>query len=144
MRDGRAARGRIGGRCGSDGVGELGGLGGRGRLGAAAGALGAVATLLAGCATRQAVPLDCVTEEVVVYVDGRLLAENPGLLELSTDEPHKLYFKRPGFEPQLVVLDPSVDADGRESLEPRDVCAELRPIGLDRELTIEAEDEAPN
>jgi hypothetical protein len=103
----------------------------------------AVAALLAGCATKQAVPLHCVTEEVVVYVDGRLLAEDPDLLELSADEPHKLYFKRPGYEPQLVVLDPRADADGHPVLEPRDVCAELRPIGLDRELTIETEEDAP-
>jgi hypothetical protein len=102
------------------------------------------AALLAACASRQPVPLDCVTEEVVVYVDGRLLAEDPHMLELSADEPHKLYFKRPGYEPQLIVLDPKVDGDGRASLEPRDVCAELRPIGLDRELTIEGEEEAPH
>jgi hypothetical protein len=110
----------------------------------AAATFAAAGALLAGCAAKQAIPLDCVTEEVVVYVDGRLLAEDPNLLELSTDEPHKLYFKRPGFEPQLVVLDPGVDADGRRTLEPRDVCAELRPIGLDRELTIEVDQDAPN
>jgi len=100
-----------------------------------------IVAILAGCAAKQAIPLDCVTQEVVVYVDGRLLAEHPELLELRADQPHKLYFKRPGYEPQLVVLDSREDADGRPRLEPRDVCAELRPIGLDRELTIEAEDE---
>jgi hypothetical protein len=106
-------------------------------------AAGLAAVAAAGCAAKQAVPLDCITEDVVVYVDGRLLAEDPGVLELSADEPHKLYFKRPGHEPQLVVLDPRVDADGRTRLEPADVCAQLKPIGLDRELTIEAEDGPP-
>ena len=93
-----------------------------------------------GCAARQTVPLDCVTEEVVVYVDGQLLEEHPDALELRVDEPHKLYFKRPGHEPELVVLDSVTGDDGRPRLEPSNVCVELVPIGLERELTIEAED----
>lgn len=104
----------------------------------------AIAGVLAlGCAARQQFPLsECVTEEMVVYVDGRLLAENPDVLELRADEPHKLYFKRPGHEPVLVVLESRPDHDGRPRLEPADVCVELVPVGLERELTIEAEEDA--
>ena len=97
--------------------------------------------LAVGCAAKQRIPLDCVTEEVVIYVDGKVLAENPDALELRADEPHKVFFKRPGHEPELVVLESTLDADGRARLEPADVCVELVPIGVERELTIEAGDE---
>jgi hypothetical protein len=97
------------------------------------------ALLSVGCAAKQRIPLDCVTEEVVVYVDGQLLAEHPDALELRADEPHKIYFKRPGHEPELVVLDTARGDDGRPRLSPANVCVELVPIGLERELTIEAE-----
>lgn len=97
--------------------------------------------LLPGCAAKQSVPLECVAEEVEIYVDGRLLEERVDELRLPVDEPHKLYFKRPGHEPQLVVLEPSQDPDGRLRLEPADVCVELVPIGLDRKLTIELDEE---
>jgi len=100
-----------------------------------------LAALLAfGCAAKQRIPLDCVTEEVVVYVDGQLLEEHPDALELRADEPHKIYFKRPGHEPELVVLDTATGDDGRPRLSPDNVCVELVPIGVERELTIEAED----
>lgn len=98
--------------------------------------------LLAGCAAKQQVPLDCVTEEVLVYVDGKLLAENPDVVELAVGEPHKIYFKRPGHEPELIVLETVVGPDGTKQLEPSDVCRELVPIGVDRELTIEPEEGA--
>jgi hypothetical protein len=93
-----------------------------------------------GCATTQEVPLGCVAEQVQIYVDGRLLEEQPETIDLSVDVPHKLYFKREGHEPQLVVLEPREGTDGSTRLEPADVCVELVPVGLGRELTIEAED----
>ncbi len=83
-----------------------------------------------------------MTEEVVVYVDGRLLKEHPDVLELSVNEPHKLYFMRPGHEPQLIVLDSRPSDDGRAELTPADVCIELTPVGLGRELTIEIDPDA--
>lgn len=98
-----------------------------------------------GCATTQEVPLGCVAEHVQVYVDGRLLEERPEAIDLSVGDPHKLYFKREGHEPQLVVLEPRETPDGSLRLEPADVCRELIPVGLGRELVIEAEEghEAP-
>ena len=72
-------------------------------------------------------------------MDGRLLEESPDELVLRTDEPHKIYVKAPGYEPQLVVLEPSPDADGKLRLEPSSLCIEPAPIGMGRELQIEAQ-----
>jgi hypothetical protein len=103
----------------------------------------ALALVLAGgaCAPKQKVVLDCVPEEVTVYVDGRALEQAPEQIELRADRPHKIYVKGPGHEPQLVVLEPRVDATGRQTLEPAEVCVEVVPIGLDRELTLEVDEE---
>lgn len=106
-------------------------------------ALAAIAAALfaLGCAPKQRVPLDCVPREVEVYVDGRVLEGDRDALELSTREAHKIFVKGPGYEPQLVVLEPRPGAEGRHELQPRDVCVELMPIGLGRELTVEVEEE---
>ena len=97
------------------------------------------AALAAACATTQHVPLDCITEEMRVFVDGQLLEGDPDSIRLGIDAPHKLYIKRPGHPPQLVVLVPEETGDGIR-LVPEDVCLELVPVGVDRALTIEAED----
>ena len=95
---------------------------------------------LGACATRQAVPIQCVTHPVEIYVDGRLLEANPDLLELSTDEPHKVYVKAPGYEPQLYTFEPTVDAEGNPALDQDELCIELVPIAQGRELQVEIED----
>ena len=101
----------------------------------------AVSALFA-CAPKQRIPLDaCVTEEVVVFVDGRLLEDAQGFVELRSDQPHKLYFKRPGEPPHLIVLEAGADPDGRPLLIPADPCRELLAVGLDRELTIEVDED---
>ena len=106
--------------------------------------LAATAALAAAaCAPKQRIPLDaCVTDKVVVYVDGRLLESDPASLELRSDEPHKLYIKRPGEPPRLVVLESTPDRDGRLRLEPADPCSEVVAVGEGRELTIEVDDKA--
>jgi hypothetical protein len=105
-------------------------------------ALGLVLLGPLACATTQEVPLACVEEEVQIYVDGRLLEEHPDVITLRTDRPHKLYFKREGGPPQLVVLEPGTDPEGRPRLVPSDPCVALVPVGLGRELTIEVEEGA--
>jgi hypothetical protein len=110
------------------------------RLQGAAGAL-AIALALGACAPKQKVSLDCVPEEVTVYVDGRALEETPQEIELRADRPHKIFVKAPGHEPQLIVLEPEVDERGRQSLEPAEVCVDIVPVGLDRELTLEVDEE---
>ena len=94
---------------------------------------------LGGCASTQTVPIECTPEEVSFYVDGRLLEESPDELVLRTDEPHKIYVKGPGYEPQLVVLDSSPDAEGELQLSPASLCIEPVPIGMGRDLRIEVE-----
>ena len=106
----------------------------------AAGALLALAALLA-CAAKQRIPLDqCVTEKVTVYVDGRQLEGNEA--ELSTDRPHKIYAKGPGYQSRLVVLEPEVDERGRGAFRDDDLCIEVVPIGMNRELEVDVERDA--
>ena len=95
----------------------------------------------AACAPVQKIALDCVPEEVTIYVDGRALEGSPQEIELRADRAHKIYVKVPGQAPQLLVLEPDVDDEGRQTLEPADVCIEVRAVGLDRELPIEVEEE---
>ncbi len=97
--------------------------------------------VFAGClASTQRVSIQCVPEEVKVYVDGQLLegAAADGVV-LRTDEPHKIFVKGEGYEPVLVVLEPVVDAEGNESLGPEEVCIEVVPVGMQRTLEIEME-----
>jgi hypothetical protein len=91
----------------------------------------------AGCATTQNVRIACVPREVSVYVDGRLLEGDSA--DLRTDRAHKIYAKGPGYEPQLVVLEPEVGADGRPAFPDDDVCMRVVPVGMGRELEVEVE-----
>ncbi len=95
------------------------------------------------CAPRQRVPIDpeCSPQELTVYVDGEALDEVPTELTLRSDEPHKIFFKAPGHQPQLVVLDPQRLEDGRIGLQPDEICVELVPVAVGRELEIEIEED---
>ena len=92
------------------------------------------------CATVQEIPVRCVTHPVEIYVDGQLLEENPELLELSTDEPHKVFVKAEGHEPQLYTFEPVLDENGDPVFERDDLCIELVPVGQGRALQVEIED----
>jgi len=81
-----------------------------------------------------------VTERVEIFVDGQLLEGNPDLLELSVDEPHKVFIRAEGFEPQLIPFVPEPGVDGEMRLTPDKVCVELVPVGQGRQLKIELED----
>jgi hypothetical protein len=91
------------------------------------------------CAPKQRVPLDCVPEEVTIYVDQEALEDRPESIELSTNRPHKIYLKGPGYEPRLIVLEPGEDENGEPTLSPEQVCVKLIRVDVDRELTLEAE-----
>jgi outer membrane murein-binding lipoprotein Lpp len=97
------------------------------------------ATAAAGCATTQKVRISCVPREVKVYVDGRELEGDEA--KLRTDRAHKIYAKGPGYEPQLVVLEPEVDEDGRASFAEEELCVRVVPVGMGRELEVEIEAE---
>ena len=91
----------------------------------------------AACASTQSVRISCVPREVKVYVDGRLLEGNEA--SLRTDRPHKIYVKGPGYQSRLVVLEPQVDERGRSAFRDEDLCVEVVPIGMNRELEVDVE-----
>jgi hypothetical protein len=97
-------------------------------------ALLALAALCA-CAHRQTIPVDCVPEEVKIYVDGRLLDEIPEELTLRADEDHTLYFKGEGYRPELVVL--RTDGADTPKLTPDTLCVKPVLRGMDREVEME-------
>jgi hypothetical protein len=99
------------------------------------------ATCAAGCASSQSVQIRCVPRAVEVYVDGRLLEGNEATLR--TDRPHKIYVKGPGYQPRLVVLEPQIDERGRSAFRDEDLCIELVPVGMSRELEVDVERGAP-
>jgi hypothetical protein len=104
--------------------------------------LGPVLGMLA-CATNQQISVRCVTQTVEVFVDGQLIEGNPDLLELSVDEPHKVFIRAEGYEPQLYTFEPEVAEDGSLHLTPSNVCIELVPVGQGRRLEVEIEEALP-
>jgi hypothetical protein len=86
-----------------------------------------------GCASTQPIAIECVPEEVVIYVDGERIDGVPGEIELSRDRPHTLYFKGPGIEPELVVVD-ATTVDGKPRLEPAEVCVQPRYRRVGRQV----------
>ena len=66
--------------------------------------------------------LECVPHDVSVFVDGRELSAGAADVDLTTDEPHTVFFRGGGYAPQLIVLD-SVDDEGERKLSPPDICS---------------------
>jgi len=102
----------------------------------------AAAAALVACAPKQKIPLDCVPEDVAIYVDGIRLEEVPSDLELRSDRPHTLYFKGADFMPELVVLN-SEEVDGKARLSPSEVCVRPRYVRANRDLKVEIDRSAP-
>jgi len=96
----------------------------------------AAAVALSACAAKQKIALECVPEEVVIYVDGERIDGTPSELALSKDEPHTLYFKGPGLVPELVVLN-SEEVAGESALSPGEVCVKPRYVQVHREVEME-------
>lgn len=88
-----------------------------------------------GCATTQTVDLQCVPNDVTVYVDGRELDGNPESIELRADRDHKVFFKGGPYEPQMVVLE-STDHDGESRLEPAGLCTETTFVKMRPEVEV--------
>jgi len=101
----------------------------------------ALAVAALGCAPLQRVPLDVDPSGVQLYLDGAPVEGEPRELELRADRDHKLFFKRDGHRPVLVVLRSTVDRDGKPRLEPSAVQLRLIPIDTSgRQLVIESEE----
>ncbi len=116
---------------------------GRGRIRSFRGAalVASIATLTA-CAPLQRVELEVEPIPESVFVDGQAVTPVPTGLDLRADRDHKLYFKRDGFKPELVVLQ-SVTGDEGPVLEPSRVRVRLRPLDPGgRDVRIEQEDDA--
>jgi len=94
--------------------------------------------LCAGCAPLQVVPLDVGPGAVEVFVDGARAEGAPSELELRADRDHKIYLKRAGYVPELVVLE-SRRVEGRDRLEPAIVRARLAPRRGEREVEVRDE-----
>ena len=112
------------------------GLAGRLRRGVVSVALVVAMGSFVACAPKQRVPLDLGPGAVELYVDGRRVEGLPNELELRSDRDHKLFVKRPGYLPELVVLE-SREVAGEETLEPGEVRVRLSPLVGDRRLEIE-------
>jgi hypothetical protein len=93
--------------------------------------------LAAGCVSTQTVRIACVPRDVSVYVDGQLLEGNEAALR--TDRAHKIFAKGPGYEPRLVVIEPETGDDGRPVFRDDELCMQVVPIGMGRELEVEVE-----
>jgi hypothetical protein len=83
--------------------------------------------LAAGCAPTQRVALAVAPAGAVLFVDGEALPAVPEAIELRSDRDHKLFFKSPGYRPELVVLR-SQRVDGAPRLDPQDVRVRLTPV----------------
>jgi hypothetical protein len=94
---------------------------------------------LGACAHKQTIPLDCVPDDVTIYLDKVPLEEVPESVKLRTDEPHVLYFKGEGYEPTMVVLESQQTEDGT-MLSPANVCFDLHLTKRQRELEIQIEE----
>lgn len=90
------------------------------------------------CAPKQRIALDCIPKEVTVYVDGEALEKTPSEISLRSDQPHTLFVKGPGYQPEMIVLTSEEGPDGHQ-LSPAEVCVRPRYVGVRRELQVEIE-----
>lgn len=81
---------------------------------------------LAGCTATQMVGLDVGPEPLVIFVDGKRLAQVPPEIELTAESDHTLFFQREGYVSQLIVLR-TAEVAGKAYLEPAQVKLQLRP-----------------
>lgn len=100
---------------------------------------------LNGCATKQQVALDCLPEQVTIFVDGERLDHSPKALELDADRPHTVLFRAPGYRPRMVVVEPDPTAEGRPALQPARICADLfaRAPRMQRHLDLQVDPQPP-
>lgn len=104
------------------------------------------ATLLVGaCAAKQRVALDCLPEQVTIFVDGERLEPNQDSVELASEKPHTVLFRAPGYAPRMIVIDSQAAADGTPLLHPTRVCADLvaHTPRMQRRLDLEVDHQPP-
>ena len=101
--------------------------------------------LLAGCAAKQRVTLDCLPEHVAIFVDGKQLESDQSAVELDSDRPHIVMFRAPGYRPRMVVINTDPSSEGSPRLHPTHVCADLlaRQPHMERHLDLKVDRQPP-
>ena len=106
-------------------------------------ALGVLATLALGaCRPYQNVGIVSVPEGAEVYLDGHMVGVTPLRLRIATQAHHKVYLKKEGYRPELLVLNSHQPQDRIDFLTPADLRVRLMPLvaPLPRELEVEGEE----
>ncbi len=98
----------------------------------------------AACARYQQVGIASAPAGAEIFLDGEKIGETPHRESIARDKEHAVYLKKPGYRPELVVLDLHRPEDGVWFFTPADVWVELAPLpgatDLDRSLEIEVEE----
>ena len=98
----------------------------------------------AACARYQHVGIASAPAGAAIFLDGEKIGETPHREAIPRDKEHAVYLKKPGYRPELVVLDLHRPEDGVWFFTPADVWVELAPLAnatdLERSLEIEVEE----
>ncbi len=108
-----------------------------------AAALGLV-LIAATCPPYQNVGINSTPSEAQIFVDGDLVGLTPAQISVGTLDDHKVYLKKEGYRPELVVLFLHRPTDQINFLTPPDVHVTLTPLSnssLDSDVTVEIEAE---
>ena len=104
-----------------------------------------LALLAATCAPYQNVGIDSRPAKAEVYVDGFLIGKTPTRVPIGTRSDHKVYLKKDGYRPELIILTlREPPADRINFLTPPDVFVTLVPLddaSIDSDLRIELEED---
>ncbi len=109
----------------------------------AASALG-LALVAATCAPYQNVGIYSRPAEAEVFIDGSLIGRTPTRIPIGTLSDHKVYLKKEGYRPELVILTLREPADRIRFLTPPDIFVTLVPLddaSIDSDLSIELEED---
>ncbi len=94
-----------------------------------------------GCAPTQLIAISAGPEPVVLYVDGEELEAVPETLELKANQDHTLFFRREGYQPQLVVVR-TREHEGEPRLEPATVEVRLKRMATSGpNITVEIDED---
>ncbi len=107
-------------------------------------AASALTLVAATCAPYQNVGIDSRPTEAEVFVDGYLIGQTPTRVPIGTLSDHKVYLKKEGYRPELVILTLQKPVDRINFLTPPDIFVTLVPLddtSIDSDLSIELEED---
>lgn len=92
------------------------------------------------CAPYQNVSVHSTPAAAQVFVDGDFIGVTPQRLAIGTLSDHKVFLKKDGYRPELVVLTLHRPTDGINFLTPPDVYVTLSPLdGSERDSDVEVQ-----